>query len=327
MNDMQALVWNGSTVELSTLPIPLRQAGEALIRVRKAGICNTDLEIIRGYHDFRGVLGHEFVGEVVAADDSQWLGKRIVSDINLACMSCQACLAGHPHHCHRRHTLGIHDKNGAFAQFLTVPQRNLVNVPETIDDDCAVFAEPLAAALEILDQLETLHGPQLTAGLSANRDALVIGDGKLGLLISMGLAAHGLPVSLLGHHPEHAALLTGLDVRFLTQAPARKFPLVVEATGNPGGFASALQLTEARGTLVLKSTYAGGFEFNPAPLVINEITLLGSRCGPMAKAMSLMQSGRIFPQRLISARFAIREGLAAIARAGTKGVLKVLLEF
>ena len=261
-NTMKALQWNGVELCLNEVPPPVREPGECLVKVLSAGVCNTDLEILRGYHQFYGTLGHEFVGLVETADDETLTGRAVVCDINCACNKCATCRSGHPHHCPNRVTLGINGKDGACAEFITVPHTNLVPLPETLSHDRAVFAEPVAAALEILEQVAYRPGDEVA----------VIGDGKLGLLITMCLAIHGLDVTLVGHHPEKLSLLEGYPVHFYETAPETSYPFVVEASGNSSGFDTALSLTAPLGTLVLKSTYAHGFEFNPAPIVVNEIT-------------------------------------------------------
>lgn len=315
MKTMQALQWNGDSLRVNSLPVPAPAPDEALVRVTRAGICNTDLEIIRGYYPFHGTLGHEFVGVVEAAADGQLVGRRVVADINAACHQCTECLAGNPHHCRRRTALGIKGHDGAFAEYLTVPVENLVLVPDDLPDDAAVFAEPLAAALEIQEQVS------LDPGL----EVAVVGDGKLGLLITLSLAQAGLAVTLVGHHPERAAGLDLDAVDYLQAPPERTFPVVVEATGSPAGFDDALALTAPRGVLVLKSTYKAPLTFNPAPLVVNEITLVGSRCGPMAKAIALLAAGKIDPTALIEATYGLDDGVEAVGRANARGTLKVLL--
>lgn len=314
---MKALQWDGSELRVNDVPRPQRSGDECLLRVLTAGVCNTDLEILRGYHDFHGTLGHEFVGVVEECGDGSLIGKTVVCDINCACGQCPTCRSGSPHHCPNRVTLGINGKDGAFAEYINVPRRNLVLVPESMPLRQAVFAEPVAAALEIMEQVVCRPGDEVA----------VIGDGKLGLLISMCLADCKLDVTLIGHHPEKVSLLEGYPVRFYATAPERRFPLVVEASGNSNGFNTAVALTAPRGTLVLKSTFAGGFEFNPAPIVVNELTLLGSRCGPMHKAVALLESGRIRPGRLIEKTFPLTESAAALEYAGRGGVLKVLIDF
>lgn len=313
---MKALRWDGESLGLREVPHPRREPEQAMVQVNRAGICNTDLEILRGYHGFTGTLGHEFVGTVAAADDPLLVGRRVVCDINCACGRCATCRDGNPHHCPHRSVIGIKNKDGAFAEYLTCPQSNLVLLPDNLEDDRAVFAEPVAAALEILEQVDC-------TGL---QEAAVVGDGKLGLLIAMCLAHAGLHVSLIGHHEENHELVRDLNIAFFAQPPEKRFPLVVEATGNPSGFIDALERVAPRGTLVLKSTYAGKLEFNAAPVVVNEITVLGSRCGPMEKAVALLARGGISPERLIQARYPLKDGVRAIKKAAEKGTLKILLE-
>lgn len=313
---MKALQWDGSELRVKEVPRPQRSGDECLLRVLSAGVCNTDLEILRGYHNFHGTLGHEFVGVVEDSADGSLIGRAVVCDINCACGQCPVCRSGNPHHCPNRVTLGINGKDGAFAEYINVPRRNLLPVPESLAPERAVFAEPVAAALEIMEQVVCRPGGEVA----------VIGDGKLGLLITMCLADSGLDVMLIGHHPEKLPILEGYPVRFQDSAPERRFPLVVEASGNSNGFNTAVSLTAPRGTLVLKSTFAGGFEFNPAPIVVNEITLLGSRCGPMDKAVALLNAGRIKPERLLEKSFPLADAAAALEYAGRRGVLKVVID-
>jgi threonine dehydrogenase-like Zn-dependent dehydrogenase len=315
MKTMQALQWKNQLLQVNEVPVPVPAPGEAVIRVIKAGICNTDLEIIRGYYPFSGTLGHEFVGEVVEAPDNKLVGKRVVSDINASCHQCRLCLAGHPHHCLNRSALGIKARDGAFAEYLTMPTHNLVVLPDMVTDNQAAFAEPLAAALEIQEQIAFKQADPVA----------VIGDGKLGLLIAASLAEARLNVTLIGHHPERANVLPHPVDNYLTTLPDSQFQFVVEATGSPSGFADAMALTSPRGTLVLKSTYKAPLEFNPSPLVVNEITLIGSRCGPMDKAVDLMASQTLDPARLVQAEYPLNQGVEAIQRASSPGTLKVLL--
>lgn len=316
MNAVRALQFVDKKIAVSDLSQPEVAAGEVLVRVVRAGVCNTDIEITRGYFDYSGTLGHEFVGVVEKAEDAAMVGKRIVADINCACGRCAVCLKGGAHHCPTRTVLGIVNRNGAFADFLVVPERNLVMVPETVPDDIAVFAEPVAAALEIQEQLE----------LAQEESVCVIGDGKLGLLIAMTLDASGFKVDLVGRHPERRKRLGGFAGRYGTEPFESNYAVVVEATGNPDGFRLAIQLTRPQGTLVLKSTYSSGFEFNPAMIVVNEIRVQGSRCGPMDKAVALLASGKLDLRPLIDHRFSLDDGVAAMEQAMTRGTLKVLLD-
>lgn len=316
MNTMKALQWDGVDLRLNEIPLPRREPDECLLKVLSAGICNTDLEILHGYHEFHGTLGHEFVALVEDTDDEALNGRTVVCDINCACNECPTCSSGRPHHCPVRVTLGINGKDGAFAEYINVPHRNLVPLPESVPHDRAVFAEPVAAALEILEQVSFGPGDEVA----------VIGDGKLGLLITMCLVINEMDVTLIGRHPEKLSLLEGFPVRFYQEAPGRTYPFVVEASGNSSGFNTAVSLTAPQGSLVLKSTYANSFEFNPAPVVVNEITMIGSRCGPMDKAVALLASGRIKPERLIEKRYPLADAVAAVDYAKRKGVLKVLIE-
>ena len=298
--------------------MPRRGPGEALVRVRLAGICNTDLEIVRGYMGFRGVPGHEVLGEVVECDDGAWLGKRVVCEINLACGECATCSAGLTRHCPTRTVLGILGKDGGFAEYMTAPIRNLLEVPEGVEDDRAVLTEPLAAAFEILEQVD----------VRAGRRVAVLGDGKLGLLATLVLLGTGAEVHLVGRHPAKMAVAQarGALVHRSDEEQAERFDVVVEATGSPDGLTRAISLTRPRGTLVLKSTFHGATPVVLAPLVIDELTLVGSRCGPFSPALSAQVSRRIDVSPLIHARYALRDGLAAFAEAARPGVLKVLLD-
>jgi alcohol dehydrogenase len=294
--------------------------GEALIRVRLAGICNTDLELVRGYLNFRGVLGHEFVGEVVQASDAAWLGRRVVGDINAACRSqeCAACIAGRPTHCPNRTTLGIAGRDGAFADYLILPQANLYAVPENVSDEMAVFTEPLAAACEILAQIQ----------IAPTDRVVVLGDGKLGLLVAAVLRLTGADLILVGRHRDKLAIAEdwGVPVWLADELlPAGAADVVVECTGSPQGFESARRLLRPRGTLVLKSTYHGALSVDMSGLVVDEITLLGSRCGPFAPALRLLSSGLVDPRGLISETFVLDQAASAFVRAAAPGVLKILL--
>jgi threonine dehydrogenase-like Zn-dependent dehydrogenase len=282
------------------LPMPIAAAGEALVRVLLAGICNTDLELTRGYYPFTGIPGHEFVG-IVEKGPVDLLGRRVVGEINASCHSCAACLHGRPTHCERRSVLGIMNRNGAFAECLALPVENLHVVPETLASEVAVFTEPLAAALEIQEQIAI--GP-------ADR-VLVVGNGKLGRLITASLALTGCRLTVAGR--DHGEI-----------AP-RSFDVAVECSGNPDGFALARAALRPRGTLVMKSTYAGDLTFNASALVVDEITLIGSRCGPFAKALKLLADGSIDPRPMIHARYPLSDVVAAFAHAEQRGVLKVLV--
>lgn len=269
--------------------------------MRVSGICNTDLELRRGYHGFRGVPGHEFVGTVEGPPASRWLGKRVVGEINIGCGRCARCRANLARHCATRRVLGILGHPGAHAEFLTLPESNLREVPDALSDDEAVFTEPLAAACEILDQVEINPGCR----------AAVLGAGKLGRLVGRVLADAGAHVRLIGRGG---------------RARKSSFDLVVEATGSPAGMPRALELVRPRGTIVWKSTHHGPARFDAAPLVVNEVTVVGSRCGIFEPALRRLSEGRVTVRDLISAEFPLSRAGAALKEAGRPGVLKVLLK-
>jgi alcohol dehydrogenase len=312
---MEAIVFDGSLRVVRDRPEPQLTAGEALIRPHLVGICNTDIEITRGYKGFRGVLGHEFVGTVVACADRSWVGRRVVGEINAACLRCSTCLRGDALHCPERTTLGINRRDGAMAELLSLPIACLHTLPDSLPDEAAVFAEPLAAAIEILEQ----------AHLRPTERVAVVGDGKLGALIVQVLRLPGCAITLVGRHPERWELFRrqGIDCVRPEQAEGR-FDLVVDCTGQPAGLATARQLVRPRGRLLLKSTFSAPSELDLSALVVDEIALLGSRCGPFAPALRLLERGLVETEPLISARFPLRDGLAAFAAA--TGRLKVLLE-
>jgi len=314
---VQALCFDGA-IALRDLPRPEPGPGEALVRVRMAGICNTDLQITRGYMGFRGVLGHELLGVVEACDDPDWVGRRVVGEINLACRRCDWCDRGLARHCPTRTVLGIRHKDGCFAEYVTMPLVNLHAVPDAIPDERAVFVEPLAAAFEIAEQVD----------LARHTDALVLGDGKLGLLTAMVLRDRGLEVTVVGRHARKLAIAKSVGAQPIAAGdlPERAFDLVVEATGAPDGLQSALRAIEPRGTVVLKSTFHGVAQLATAPIVVDEITLVGSRCGPFAPAIAALKDGAIDPWPLVDASYTLADAPQAFARASTPGVLKVLLD-
>jgi threonine dehydrogenase-like Zn-dependent dehydrogenase len=314
---MRALVYDGSTARVLDRPDPALAPGFALVRMIRAGICNTDLEIVRGYMGFQGVLGHELFGEVVAGPDA-WRGKRVAAEINFACGGCAACAAGLGRHCPTRTVMGILGADGAFAELVRVPVANLHEVPDGVSADAAAFLEPLAAAFEILEQVHVRPGLACT----------VLGDGKLGLLAAQVLHQAGARVLAVGKHPEKLAILARRGIATVTRDAWTSAPvdLVVEATGTAKGFAAAIGATRPRGTLVLKSTVADGVTLDLAPIVINELTVVGSRCGSFAPAIRALETGSVDVASLISARFPLRDAADALRRAGASGVLKVLLE-
>nr|WP_322745285.1 alcohol dehydrogenase catalytic domain-containing protein [Coleofasciculus sp. LEGE 07081] len=314
---MQALWLENNQLQLRQVPIPEPLPGEALVRVLRAGICNTDLELIRGYYPYTGILGHEFVG-IVEQGSEQLQGQRVVGEINATCRECRFCRSGQPTHCENRTVLGIVNRNGAFADYLSLPVKNLHRVPDTLPTDIATFTEPVAAALEIQQQVT----------VSAAERVLVVGDGKLGQLVAQTLALTGCDLLVVGRHQHKLANLSarGIKTGLADAIQERAFDLSVECTGNPAGFELARRALRPRGTLVLKSTYADQLTFDASSLVVDEITLIGSRCGSFAPALQLLASGQVDVEPLIHAHYPLAEGLAAIERAKTKGVLKVLLE-
>ncbi|MEJ5198875.1 MAG: alcohol dehydrogenase catalytic domain-containing protein [Anaerolineae bacterium] len=316
---MRALLCDNGLRYDPVYPDPQPTPGEALVRVRLAGLCSTDRELVAGYMGFRGVLGHEFVGEVVEAADASWIGQRVVGDINAACYRCETCLAGRHTHCPNRTTLGIAGRDGAFAEYLTLPLPNLYRVPPTVPDERAVFTEPLAAACEILEQVS----------IRPTDRVIVVGDGRLGLLSAAVLRLTGADLLLVGRHAEKLAIAQAWGVATQVGAdglPERRADVVVECTGRPAGFELARRLLRPRGTLVLKSTYHGEPAVNLSALVVDEITLVGSRCGPFAAALRLLEAGLVDPTPLIAARYRLEDGAEAFDLAFERGALKVLLE-
>lgn len=318
---MNALVFDGTNFNLQTIAVPEPQPGECLIKVHRAGICNTDLEIIKGYMGFTGILGHEFVGEVVQTDIPALHGKRVVGEINLGCGECAWCRMNRKEHCPYRSVLGIQKKDGCFAQYITLPAENCIVVPDSISDDEAVFIEPLAAAVRIVQQVH----------LDPEKKVAVLGDGKLGLLIAMVVTSCGImPVTLIGHHPERMQIIDSPLLSTCNSADTllnESFDYVIDATGTAGGFNDALQLVKPQGTLVLKSTVSDLSDFNLALIVINEITVIGSRCGHFKPAIDLMLAHKLPLGKMISATYPIDQWNDAFDCAKQKNTLKVLLEF
>ncbi len=314
---MKAIWLEEGALSVRDVPVPEPVTGEALVRVQRAGICNTDLELVRGYYPYAGVLGHEFVGVVETGPD-ELMGRRVVGEINAVCGECPACRGDRRSHCENRTVLGIVGRNGAFAEYLTLPIENLHAVPEKVSDDQATFTEPLAAALEIQQQID----------VSATDRVLVVGDGKLGQLIARTLALTGCDLTVLGRHAEKLDLLKahGIAIGDPDSVEPGLFDIAVECTGNADGFETARRALRPRGTLVLKSTYAGDLTFDASALVVDEITLVGSRCGPFAPALELLANGTIDVTPLIHARYALEDGIDAFEHAARPGVLKVLLE-
>jgi alcohol dehydrogenase len=305
-------------VEIRTSAPPERPEAHALIRLIRGGICNTDLELQRGYYGFSGTPGHEFVGEVVAADNRELIGKRVVGEINLACADCAWCRRGLERHCPHRTVLGIVRHPGAFREFLTLPERNLHVVPDSISTEAAVFTEPLAAACEILDQVRIPCGSPVA----------VLGDGKLGLLVSQTLGAHGYRVHQFGRHPEklRIAAKAGVTTEIAGRSlPEAAYEWVVDATGSPEGLKTAVGMTQPRGTVILKSTVHGEVPVDTAPVIVNEITLVGSRCGRFEPALELLRLGAVDVESMISEVMPLASAAGAFSRAAARGVMKVLL--
>jgi threonine dehydrogenase-like Zn-dependent dehydrogenase len=314
---MRAIVLEGGRVRLSTAhPPPTPSKEETLVRVLAAGICETDLQLVRGYMGFEGILGHEFVG---VAESGPYAGRRVVGEINCSCWTCETCLANRPTHCPNRTTIGISGHDGAFADLIAVPQRNLHPVPDSVATEAAVFTEPVAAAFEI--------PAQLTLGRESR--VVVLGDGRLGTLCAQVLAELCDRVLVVGKHPAKLRILASLGVStcLLTDKPDdRPADVVVDCTGSASGLRTAVELVRPRGTIVLKTTIAGAQSMEWAPVVVDEITIVGSRCGPFDRALKALAEDRIRVGALVSDRFDLRDGVTALARAADPGVLKVLLD-
>lgn len=317
---------DGELVLYNDLDRPEPGPGEALVRVLEAGICNTDLELVRGYYPFNGILGHEFVGVVERTPSGyeHLADQRVVGEINAVCRECAPCRAGRSSHCENRTVLGIAGRHGAFAEYLALPARNLHIVPDNLRDEAAVFTEPLAAALQIRRQIT----------LGAQDRVLVVGDGKLGQLVARALKLAGCYLCVAGRHRHKLAMLADLSIDTVSVDPTadaeparalRGFDVVVECSGNPGGFALARRALRPRGTLVMKSTYADRLTIDASSLVVDEITLVGSRCGPFDAALELLAGGEIHVEELIADRYPLSAALAAFEQAQQPGTLKVLL--
>lgn len=320
---MRAVIFDETLQYKTDYAKPIPQAGEALIKVTLAGICNTDFEITKGYMGYKGVLGHEFVGVVedVNSADKSLIGKRVVAEISWGCddPNCEWCAVKNYRHCPNRHTLGIWRKDGCMADYVTIPTNVLFVVPDNVSDEQAVFTEPLAAACEITEQLH----------IEPCQRILVQGDGKLGLITAMTLASQNYDITLVGKHADKLELVKGLGIKtiLLNELGDEQFDIVVEATGSVLGFESAMAHTKPRGVLVLKSTVATGKELNLAPIVINEITVLGSRCGQFKPALRLLERRAVDFSKLITEIFSVEKSLEAFERNKDKDSVKVLLKF
>lgn len=315
---MRALVYDGHLHLQQTYPQPARQGDQALLKLRRAGICNTDLELIGGLYGFSGIPGHEFVADVVDGPE-EWLGRRVVGEINVADGNCDFCQRGIPSQCRHRTTVGIIDHPGAFADYLALTCANLHPVPDTVSDDAAVFVEPLAAALQVL---EATH-------ITPRDRVIVLGLGKLGLLVAQVLKLTGAQVIGVVRRPEQAALLARwhIPAASLDELEPAHAQVVVECTGNDEGLKAALNLVQPRGTIVLKSTYRGQPTVDMTRVVVDEIRLIGSRCGPFDAALRLLAAGHIDTESLIAQRFAFADVITAVDEASKPGMLKVLLDF
>lgn len=301
------------------VPLPARP-GEALVKARLAGVCGTDLEMVKGYYPFTGILGHEFVGEIVQSQeilDLGLVGKRVVGEINAVCGTCEQCRGGRPTHCENRTVLGILNRDGVFAEYVNLPLENLHLVPDSVSDEAAVFVEPLAAALEIQQQVQIKPTDRI----------LLVGAGRLGQLIAQTLALTGADLRVVARHSYQKKLLTGRGIRLIDEADVQawRYDVVVEATGSTAGFHLARKAIRPRGTFVLKSTYKGDIIINLSPMVVDEITIVGSRCGPFAPALRLLEKREVDPTVLIAAEFGLTDGLRAFEEAEKRGMLKVII--
>jgi threonine dehydrogenase-like Zn-dependent dehydrogenase len=298
---------------------PVPPPGEALVRILRAGVCNTDLEMVRGYFTYTGVPGHEFVGVVERAPGAEeWVGRRVVGEINASCHACPTCRAGRPTHCPTRTVLGIVKRHGVHAERALLPVASLHEVPSAIGDDAAVFTEPLAAALRIREQVKVGPGDRV----------VVVGSGKLGNLVAQTLALTGCDLTVIGRNADTLRPLATRGIRTggVEALQPGRADLAVECTGNPDGFAIARQAVRPRGTVVLKSTYHGELAMNVAMVVVDEITLVGSRCGPFAPALDLLARGLVDVRPLLADRFPLVDAPRAYERAARPGTLKVLID-
>ena len=301
------------------VPVPEPMADEALVKVFQAGICGTDLEMIKGYYPFCGIPGHEFVGNIVQAPaQPEREGQRVVGEINISCGGCPSCLAGRKTHCEKRAVLGIKNRNGAFAEYVCLPLANLIAVPDTVSDDAAVFVEPLAAALEIQAQIPI--GPK--------DNVLILGAGQLGQLIARSLVPSGCHLSVAARYEKQRNILANHNIKWLDESNISdsRNDIVIEATGSPNGFLLAQKTVRPRGTIVLKSTYKGDIQINLSPIVVNEISIIGSRCGPLTPAIDRLKCGQVDPTDLIEGRYPLHDVRKAFDLAARQGTLKVILE-
>jgi len=318
---MKALHFDSKGLRLVYKPMPSANNDEALIKVNLAGICATDIELIKGYMDFSGVPGHEFAGEVVYSKRSEWIGKRVVGEINIYCNRCETCKAGLKKHCPNRKILGIYKKDGAFAEYLTLPVVNLYEIPEKLSDEEAIFIEPLAAACEFIDRVP----------INQSSKVAIIGDGKLAALLAQVLLTLTSRLTVLGHRDKRLNFFKDLGIEVKNtrggdRLPEKEFDIVVESSGSPDGLPEAIKITRPRGTVILKSTYNDNLHWNPAQVVIDEITIIGSRCGPFDKAIELLSSGKINTKNLLSNIFSLNEWDKAFKQAMRDDVFKIALK-
>jgi threonine dehydrogenase-like Zn-dependent dehydrogenase len=316
---MQALWLENQTLEMRDVPVPVPTERQVLIHVDLAGICSTDLELVRGYYPFSGIPGHEFVGRVVSSPSvPSWEGKRVVGEINISCGECEMCQSGFTRHCLHRKTLGIHEWQGAFAEYLTLPLSNLHIVPESLPDEVAVFTEPTAAACEILEQVE----------ISPKDRVLIIGAGKLGQLVAQVLHNTGCNLLVVTRHEKQKQLLMQCNIssQSIEDIDKAKFDLVIEATGSPEGLLLAKNFIRPRGKIVLKSTYRGEISLDLSPFVVDEVTLIGSRCGPFQPALKLLSSDQVDPQPMLEAVYQLHQAKEAFKHASQPGIFKILIK-
>lgn len=315
---MKSVVLSDGVLEEKDCAVPKPKNDEGLIRIRMAGICNTDLELIKGYMGFSGILGHEFVGEVVESSDEKWINRRVVGEINIGCGICEYCLKDRKEHCLNREVLGIYKKDGVFAQYTVLPLKNLLVVPDVIPDEHAVLIEPLAAVLRIFDQIK----------IKSSSKVALLGDGKLGLLIAKVFQIITVDrLTVFGHHSSKLNLIRSAEIFLkIEDRHIKQFDYVVDSTGTHGGFEQSMSLLKPEGTLVLKSTVAGLSKFSLAPVVIDEIKIVGSRCGRFAPAINILKSGRIDVSDMITAVYKFNDWGKAIESAQTKESIKVLMD-
>ena len=313
---MKALVFKNKKISLNEVPVPKIKGKEALIKILKAGICNTDIEILKGYMNFEGILGHEFVGIVISTENKKWIGKRVVGEINIGCGKCEYCLTKRENHCPSRKVLGILNKDGAFAEYITLPISNLHIVSDKISDEKAVFTEPLAAALRITDQIK----------VRKNDKVLIIGDGKIGLLISQVMKLMNCETYCMGKYKRKLKILESRNIKTLLKGEStdHKFDIVIEATGNKEGIKQALKYIKPEGKIILKSTYHSKVILDISPIVVNEINIIGSRCGSFNKALELLKKNLVEVESLIDEEYSLYEWRKAFRQALKSEKLKIL---